>query len=71
MQYLWVRLLGVSKHWTGFSTGMWDWNVGLDYQAGLWDWNSGVLAPKPMLAGTDNRVFLITNLVLNLSLLDE
>ena len=45
---------GVSKHWTGFSTGMWDWNVGLDYQTGLWDWNS-VLAPKPMLAGTDNK----------------
>ena len=44
--------------------------MGLDYQAGLWDWNSGVLAPKPMLAGTDNMVFLITNLVLNLSLLD-
>ena len=53
--------MGVSKHWTGFSTGMWDWNVGLDYQAGLWDWNSGVLAPKPMLAGTNNRVCLITN----------
>ena len=44
--------------------------MGLDYQAGLWDWNSGVLAPKPMLAGTDNGVFQITNLVLNLSLLD-
>ena len=48
---------GVSKHWTGFSTGMWDWNVGLDYQTGLWDWNSGVSAPKLMLAGTDNGVF--------------
>ena len=35
--------------------------MGLDYQIGLWDWNS-VLAPEPMLAGTDNkftgRVFL-------------
>ena len=45
---------GVSKHWTGFSTGMWDWNVGLDYQTGLWDWNS-VLA---MLAGTDKQGIL-------------
>ena len=45
---------GVSKRWTGFSTGMWDWNVGLDYQTGLWDWNS-VLASEPMLAGTDNK----------------
>ena len=34
--------LGVSKHWTGFSTGTWDWNVGLDYRTGMWDWNVGL-----------------------------
>ena len=22
--------LGVAKYWTGFSTGMWNWNMGLD-----------------------------------------
>ena len=27
----WTTRQGVSKHWTGFSTGIWDWNVGLDY----------------------------------------
>ena len=41
----------------GFSTGIWDWNVGLDYQTGMWDWiielecgTGSVLAPEPMLA---------------------
>ena len=28
---------GVSNRWTGFSTGTWDWNVGLDYLTGTWD----------------------------------
>ena len=32
-------VLGVSDHWTGFSTGMWDWNVGLECGTGMWDWN--------------------------------
>ena len=30
---------GVSNRWTGFSTGMWDWNVGLEHGTGMWDWN--------------------------------
>ena len=33
---------GVSNRWTGFSTGTWDWNVGLDYSTGMWDWNVGL-----------------------------
>ena len=33
---------GVSNRWTGFSTGTWDWNVGLDYSTGTWDWNMGL-----------------------------
>ena len=37
-----VTWMGVSKHWTGFSTGTWDWNVGLDYRTGMWDWNMGL-----------------------------
>ena len=35
-------VLGVSDHWTGFSTGMWDWNVGLECETGMWDWNVGL-----------------------------
>ena len=34
--------LGVSNRWTGFSTGTWDWNVGLDYLTGTWDWTTGL-----------------------------
>ena len=33
---------GVSNRWTGFSTGTWDWNVGLDYLTGMWDWTAGL-----------------------------
>ena len=47
--------MGVSKHWTGFSTGMWDWIIKLDCGTEIWDWNS-ILAPEPMLAGTENKV---------------
>ena len=36
------RPAGVSNRWTGFSTGTWDWNVGLDYSTGMWDWNAGL-----------------------------
>ena len=25
-----AKYLGVSNRWTGFSTGMWDWDVGLE-----------------------------------------
>ncbi len=32
----------VSNRWTGFSTGMWIWKVGLDYSTGKWDWNVGL-----------------------------
>ena len=34
--------MGVSIRWTGFSTGTWDWNLGLDYSTGMWDWNMGL-----------------------------
>ena len=30
---------GVSNRWTGFSTGTWDWNVGLEHGTGMWDRN--------------------------------
>ena len=30
---------GVSNHWTGFSTGTWDWNVRLEHGTGMWDRN--------------------------------
>ena len=33
---------GVSNRWTGFSTGTWDWNVGLDCLTGTWDWTAGL-----------------------------
>ena len=33
---------GVSIRWTGFSTGTWDWKLGLDYSTGMWDWNVGL-----------------------------
>ena len=33
------RFWGVSKHWAGFSTGMWDWYMGLVYRPGMWDWS--------------------------------
>jgi len=29
-----VLLKGVSNHWSGFSTGMWDWNIGLECGTG-------------------------------------
>ena len=39
-------VLGVSDRWTGFSTGMWDWNVGLECGVecgtGMRDWNVGL-----------------------------
>ena len=38
-----VLNLGVSNRWTGFSTGTWDWNVGLDYLTGMWDWTTGLV----------------------------
>ena len=41
-QLSFIAGLGISKNWTGFSTGMWDWNVGLDYRTGMWDWNVGL-----------------------------
>ena len=34
--------MGVSNRWTGFSTGTWDWNVGLDYLTATWDWTAGL-----------------------------
>ena len=34
--------MGVSNRWTGFSTGTWDWNVGLDYLTGTWNWTAGL-----------------------------
>ena len=37
-----TRNVGVSNRWTGFSTGTWDWNVGLDYLTGTWDWATGL-----------------------------
>ena len=43
----------VSKHWTGFSTEMWDWNMGMDYRTGMWDCNmelNSALTPEPMSA---------------------
>ena len=33
---------GVSNRWTGFSTGTWDWKMGLDYLTGKWDWTAGL-----------------------------
>ena len=29
----------ISNCWTGFSTGTWDWNVGLEHGTGMWDRN--------------------------------
>jgi len=33
---LWLgpQIQGVSNHWTGFSTGMQDWNMGLECETG-------------------------------------
>ena len=42
---------GVSKHWTGFSTGTMGLDIELDHGTGVWDWNS-TLALEPTLAGT-------------------
>ena len=51
------KCMCLCKHYTGFSTGMWDWNawiIELDCGTGMWDWNS-ILAPEPMLAKIDNK----------------
>ena len=37
-----LKTVGVSNRWTGFSTGTWDWNVGLDYLTRMWDWTAGL-----------------------------
>ena len=30
-------VMGVSNRWTGFSTGMWDWNMGLECGTGIFN----------------------------------
>jgi len=32
-------LIGCPNCWTGFSSGTWDWNMGLEHGTGTWDWN--------------------------------
>ena len=68
VKYHEVNVTGVSLN-TGLDsplecgTGTWDWIIKLDC-------GTGIVVYWLLNQGTDNRVFLITNLVLNLSLLD-